>query len=541
MCQWIPLHAMSDPHFRQLVAAFVAVFPDSAVFFVDGAVALIGGNEPFAIPYARVAERLSDPGARADLAAVGFDDPVRAIATFVAGGETLRKFVEGAAPVTDERPVLEFHPLPPRVVFTHLWANTRSMEDLRGSYERLPVDVTGVSAAEDVETRLFLALRAGQHLLRGAAELEANQNLVNTNGDPAQAFAAALNARDAFRTAVSVDPRNLGAVRSYESASRAVETAYGWDALRHYRRALEFRALRQQDAAWTRLAETLARQEKFEEALEAATEATRLFPRGLDARCERAYARAALGDMAGAREDYLRALEGEDAETLTDVRIRHDAERALASTVPPDTRPLDARIEAALAGEKTARIPAPLVLRILAGDDPRAFAARFGDDFRRASSAAEDAAARVAALDRLALARPEGATEVARKVLTDEGTSAPAPVLDAAARAVARTSPRLLAEMLRPETAPAALAATARAAGTVRGFACVDALLPLLLHADATVRRAAQFSLFAALGDKAPGLARLDTSAFPAKSYAEAVRDLVAWWVRERVRLESSE
>src|SRR5262249_51544850 len=160
---------------------------------------------------------------------------------------------------------------------------------------------------------------------------------------------------------------------------RELETGLGKQALRandfaaaetHLRRALELRGARQEDVAWTLLAQTLSRTEKVEEALEAATEATRLYPRGLEARSKRAYARAALGDVAGAREDCLRGLEDESPDVLTDPRLRHDAERALASTMPADARPLDARIDAAMAGERTERIPAALVLRMLADDEP---------------------------------------------------------------------------------------------------------------------------------------------------------------------------
>jgi spermidine synthase len=549
MCQWIPLQGMSGDDFKRLVSAFVAVFRDSACFFVDGAVALIGGNEPLEMSYARVAERLSDPVAKDDLGAVGFDDPVRALATFVAGGADLRGFVDGVPPVTDEFPVLEFHPVPPpqsHALIKHLWENLQAMRDLHARQERLPLDLAGVSDP-DVETRSYLATRAGQHLLVGQTAMEESGLLVRA-GDPANAAIALREARDAFSQAVGVDPENQSARRAAESIEREVETGLGKQALgandfvaaeAHLRRALEFRAARQEDVAWTLLAQTLSRAEKFEEALEAAAEATRLFPRGLEARCERAYARAALGDVAGARADYLRALEGESVETLTDVRIRHDAERALASTVPADARPLDARIDAAMAGEKTERIPAALVLRMLADDEPDSFRRHFDADFETAARATGDAAARVAALERLALAQPSGAAEAAERILRSRGGTNPPAVLDAAAKAVARTAPREIPEILRTEHDPAALTAAAKAAGTLRGFASVDPLLALLLHGDLSVRRAAQFALFSLLGDRATGLARLDPSAFPSKAYESAVQDVRTWWVRERGRVES--
>jgi predicted membrane-bound spermidine synthase/tetratricopeptide (TPR) repeat protein len=558
MCQWIPLHAMNVEHLRQLVAAFTAVFPDSAVFFADGAIALIGGNGPMKIPYARVAERLSDPAAKDDLAAVGFDDPVRALATFVAGGEALRTFAAGVDPVTDERPVLEFFPLL-NVPITHLWQNVQAMGELRDGYERLPVDLAGVANVDEVETRLYLALRAGQHLLHGARALEANGYIAKDRSrPPADAMAAALEARDAFRLAVSVDPDNQSGRRSLESLERALETAFGADALKHnelesaeshFRRALEFRSMRQEDVAWTRLAETLSRQEKFEDALEAATEATRLFPRGLDARCERAYARAALGDFDGAAADYRRALEGEDVETLEiadrpdeSLRLRHDAERAFAAPPSGAAKPeFDAQIDAAMSGAKTARVPATHVLRILAADHPAEFAAHFAPDFASAAlpakSAADDARVR-AALRRLALAGPAGTSDAAARVLAHVLPLPPATDA-AAADALATFDPARLADVLAAKRAPAVVVECIHAAQKVRGTRFVDRFIDLLLDPSLDVRTAAQRALFAQLGDKVPRLARLDPSAYPSKPYRDAVDDVRAWWVRERDHVDS--
>ncbi len=230
MCQWIPLQGMSGDDFKKLVAAFTAVFPDSAAFFVDGAVALIGGNEPMKLPYAQIAERLGDPAARADLSAVDFDDPVRALATFVAGAEELRAFVDGVEPVTDERPVLEFHPIPPRVLLKHLWENLQAMHALRERYERFPVDLAGVKDADDVDARLYVALRAGKHLLAGAVAME-ESGLLARAGDRANAMLAIGTARDAYRVALSIDPASAGARRASESLEREWETGRGNAAL----------------------------------------------------------------------------------------------------------------------------------------------------------------------------------------------------------------------------------------------------------------------------------------------------------------------
>lgn len=545
MCQWIPLQGMSGDDFRRLVSAFVAVFPDSACFFVDGAVALIGGNQPFAMPYARIAERLSDPVAKDDLAAVGFDDPVRALSTFVAGGDALRKFADGVPPVTDEFPVLEFHPIPPRVLLKHLWENLQAMRDLRGGYERLPVDLAGV-ADPDVEARLYLALRAGKHVLAGQVAMEESGLLVRM-GDRANGLAAAQAARDAFRLAVSVDPANVGARRASEAVDREWETGLGADALarndfpvaeNHFRRALEFRASRQADVAWTRLAETLNRAERFEDALAAAAEATRLYPRGTDALAERAFARAALHDVDGAASDYRRAIDGGGIEVLPSPRLRQDAERVMA-TVPEaaSATDFDARIESALRGVSVARVPASHLLAICAADDQARFAAHFAGDLAVAASRTAAPPERLAAMQRLAAAMPQGSAVIAMRVLAEP--DAETALLEASATVVIRRDPVWLRDLMLSKLPPPGMAAAAFASGRTGRTMFVDVLLPLLLDDASGVRRAAQVALFSLVGDKAPGLGRLDLAAFPSAAYRGAVQDLRAWWARERESVES--
>jgi spermidine synthase/tetratricopeptide (TPR) repeat protein len=551
MCQWIPLQGMSGDDFKRLVSAFVAVFPDSGCFFVDGAVALIGGNQPFAMPYEQVARRLSDPSAHADLAAVGFDDPVRALATFVAGGEELRKFVDGVPPVTDERPVLEFHPIPPRVLLKHLWENLQAMRDLRANYERLPVDTAGATG-DDVATRLYLALRAGNHLLDGQVAMEESGLLVRL-GDRANGLEAARAAREAFARAAGLDPANESARRAFENVEREWETGLASDALEkndltaaeiHLRRATALAAARQADVAWTRLAEACARAEKFEDALAAATEATRLFPRGLDARCERAYARAALGDLDGAAADYRRALEGAGPETLDSPRLRHDAERVLATgSAALPSHDLGAQIEAALAPSLDNSVPwngrlKPLaVLRLHAADEPDAYAAHFAADLAATSASGTPREERARAMRRLSRAGPAGTVDAALRLLAEPGVSRPE-CADAAS-AVAEFAPGRFAPLLDPARPHDALAAAAVVAGTRRDLGVVGPLLKLLEHEDGEIRELAQRSLFGRLGDKAPHLARLDVTAFPSAAYRGAVADIRAWWAREQDSVDS--
>lgn len=559
MCQWIPLQGMSGDDFRRLVAAFVAVFPESAMFFVDGAVALVGGPDGVEMSWARVSERLADPRVAADLRDVGFADPARALATFVTGGRRLRDFVDGVEPVTDERPVLEFHPIPPGVALPWLGQNLEHMRALQGAFERVPVDFTGVAEGDAPTQELFLALRSTGRVLEGMVRVATSEWLVRL-GRRSDAVGELEAAREEFLKAVALDPGNETARRQHDSLEREWWTIQGGAATdardfagaeRHLRRALEYRGLRQADVAWTRLAEALNAAGNHEAALEAACEATRLFPFGLDANAERAMARSALGDLAGAYLDYRVAVEGSTVAQdpdwdLLPERFRKDAERVRSSDPSlhdgshdgshdgkPDgrRRRTGLTVEAILAGATLGKIPQRLVLRIAAADDPDGFAEQFRTDLGPPTPDVDDATA-AARIARLQLAAPAGAGEA----LAAWVVAGRAPVLRAAAEALVDVDrERAVGLLVREPDGPRALALV-RAAARTTDVRFVQPLLDRLTSGDAALRVSARDTLFAILGSGAPGLDTLDPADANAPKYVEAVRGLRAWWARRPVR-----
>ncbi len=533
MCQWIPLHALSREHLQQLVSAFVRAFPGAGMFFVDGAIALIGGREPLVIDHEQVAARFSAPAVRDDLAAIGYADPVRALGTLVAAGDILEAF--GAVePMTDENPVLEFFPIPLKVQQPHLWENVRAMVELRSQYAALPVEY---APDPDLDDRYDTALKVGNLLLEAMERLEEAglMSQLKQNAAAGEAFRAA---RRALSFAVALDPDDPAARRTSAAVERKWYTLIGSDHLeageleeaeRSLRIAAGYPGERRRDEVHTRLAEALSRLERFEEALDEACAAVSLFPRGLEARAERAYARGALGDLSGAASDYARALEGGSA-SLLPPRLRADAERVLRTPGAPDARTLDDRIEAALAGEDVARVPARRVLRILSSDDGVAYDAHFRDDLRIVRDSGAGSADRMLGLKRIQLAAP-----------TDAAEAALAAALDAAAGARLQRAATAALEALAPERLPLLLAngvplptAIAAAAASARASArsAAPLLLERLLDPDAALREAARRALFALAAGDSSVVARLDTSGYPTAEYREQVRQLQVWWQR---------
>ncbi len=531
MCQWIPLQGLSRAHLRQLVSAFVKVFPGAAMFFVDGAVALIGGNEPLVIDAARVAACMAAPGVREDLAEIGYDDPVRALGTLVAAGDVLAAFGD-VAPMTDEFPTLEFHPIPLNVQLNYLWENIRACGELRRSYDSLPI-LYGDDP--DVADRYDVALKVGNLVLEGQERLE-EAGLLRQLGRGREAGEALAAARRAFSFAVALDPGDPAARRSFAATERVWRTIEADGLLkkgdldgaeRALRSALTYDVETKRDIVPTMLAELLDRAERFEEALRFADDATRLHPMGLLPRAERAYARGALGDAAGAARDYERALAGEPLSTLP-ARLRADAERVLAVGRLPDARDLGARLEAALAGTGTARVPARLMLAIEATDDPAGFKAYFRDDLRVLADDAADAADRMLSLKRVELAAPEGAAPVLRAVAL--GASG-ARLRRAAVAALGTLSPQDLVVLVLAADAPEdVVTAAAAAAARASVDAAAPALLARLRDPRTAVRRAAQRALFALCDGGSTLLGGLDVTLHPSPAYEDAVVRIEAWW-----------
>ncbi len=532
MCQWIPLHGMSRPHLRQLVAAFVNAFPGAAMFHADGAVALIGGHEPVVLDHAQVAERLGTEHVRADLAAIGYDDPVRALGTLVAAGDVLAAFGDVPA-MTDENPVLEFHPIPLNATPTHLWRNLQAMEELQGSFDNLPVVIP---AGDDDLVERYESARLVTTLLL-EADRRQEQAKLHKRVDELQAAVDELSAaRRALVHAVSIDPDDPAVLRAYERLEHywSVEGARGaaergelGEAERHLRGALRFTTERRRDVVPTLLATILNRAERFREAVAMATDATRLHPRGFEARAERAFARAALGDVEGARRDYVAAYEGPLPADISP-RIARDAERVLASPPGPAPPSLEECIESAMSGQSAARVNATQRLRILAADQPIPYAAYFADDVRRLGDANGEPGDRMLSLKRLLIAAPDGAGEAALAVARDRDL--PESLGRAATEAVGELAPELLPALLTTDTPPHVLAAAARASATSGQTAHGTRLLDLLDHDDLDVRTAAQLALFT-LADEPPAfLGGLDPTTFGGEAYAEAVRKIRNWW-----------
>jgi spermidine synthase len=108
MAQWWPLAAQNDEDSRSLVRSFLDVFPLVTLWSTElHEMLLIGSERPLALDSKRVTFRFAAPDTVRALAEVGVESPAALLATFVMDRAGLERYVAGAPPVTDDRPLIE--------------------------------------------------------------------------------------------------------------------------------------------------------------------------------------------------------------------------------------------------------------------------------------------------------------------------------------------------------------------------------------------------------------------------------------------------
>lgn len=116
LCQWAHTYDISTADLRSIVATFLSVFPDGTMWLVgDADVLLLGSTEPLDARIPGMAAAMRRPGVAADLANVGVTSPFALTSLFVAHGDALRAWANGAPLQTDDRSQLEFSG--PRSIF----------------------------------------------------------------------------------------------------------------------------------------------------------------------------------------------------------------------------------------------------------------------------------------------------------------------------------------------------------------------------------------------------------------------------------------
>jgi spermidine synthase len=107
--QWLPLATQNDEDSRSLVRSFLDVFAHSSLWTTEiHETLLLGSAQPLDLDVPRIVQRFDQQSVASALQEVGIGSPAALMATWITGREGLERFAKSAAPVTDDRPRIEY-------------------------------------------------------------------------------------------------------------------------------------------------------------------------------------------------------------------------------------------------------------------------------------------------------------------------------------------------------------------------------------------------------------------------------------------------
>ncbi len=104
--QWLPLYQLSTLDVQTVIASWCEAFPHSSAWLTAYDLALVGSVQE--LPMRLVPETLFSERLGKALAQAGIHSATELLALQVADDSSLREYVQGVAPMRDDRPVLEF-------------------------------------------------------------------------------------------------------------------------------------------------------------------------------------------------------------------------------------------------------------------------------------------------------------------------------------------------------------------------------------------------------------------------------------------------
>jgi spermidine synthase len=111
LAQWWPLATQNDEDSRSLVQSMLEVFPHVSLFTTElHEMLLLGSMRPLRFELSQLRSRFDEPLVKRALSEVGVESVEELLATFVTDRRGLEAYVNGAPPVTDDDPRIEYAP-----------------------------------------------------------------------------------------------------------------------------------------------------------------------------------------------------------------------------------------------------------------------------------------------------------------------------------------------------------------------------------------------------------------------------------------------
>jgi spermidine synthase len=109
VAQWLPLATQTNADTRSLVRSFLDAFPHATLWTTElHEMLLVGSLAPIELDAGRIAARFNQPEVGSALREVGIASPAALMATWVTDRAGLERYAGDAAPVTDDRPRIEY-------------------------------------------------------------------------------------------------------------------------------------------------------------------------------------------------------------------------------------------------------------------------------------------------------------------------------------------------------------------------------------------------------------------------------------------------
>ena len=108
MSQWVPMYELSRSDFRTIIASFVHVFPESALFFTGHDVVILGWKDRLLLDQNVLHERIAIPTVRRSLASLGIYGMESILGMYVGEFSCSKIFQDHISLNCDRFPVIEF-------------------------------------------------------------------------------------------------------------------------------------------------------------------------------------------------------------------------------------------------------------------------------------------------------------------------------------------------------------------------------------------------------------------------------------------------
>jgi spermidine synthase len=109
VAQWWPIPTQNDEDSRAMVRAFLDAFPHATLWTTElHEMLLIGSNDPIELDAVQIEQRFNQPSVAKALGEVGIASPAALLATWMSDRAGLERYAGNVAPVTDDRPSIEY-------------------------------------------------------------------------------------------------------------------------------------------------------------------------------------------------------------------------------------------------------------------------------------------------------------------------------------------------------------------------------------------------------------------------------------------------